>query len=114
MKRAITKPHHDPSGGVSGADGTATFLAHPLFDELDRHFARFLERLAGGARPELALAAALVSHQRTDGGICLDLAAVAGRSLPTAAEKGPSVLRQSGPTETSRGVCRQSRGRTRA
>ena len=91
MKRAITKPHHDPSGGVSGADGTATFLAHPLFDELDRHFARFLERLAGGARPELALAAALVSHQRTDGGICLDLAAVAGKSLPTAAEKGPSV-----------------------
>lgn len=56
------------------------------FMELDRHFARFVERLSGSAQPELALAAALVSQQRGAGHICVDLASYAGGNFPTDAE----------------------------
>jgi exodeoxyribonuclease V alpha subunit len=57
-----------------------------IFSDLDRHFARFIERLAGGDNPELALAAATVSRKRSEGHICLDLPAVAGKKLPDAAD----------------------------
>ncbi len=56
------------------------------FSELDRHFARFMERLAGASRPELHLAAALVSCHRGQGHICLDLKTVAGKPWPVAKE----------------------------
>lgn len=59
--------------------------AYDTFSDLDRHFASFMERLAGGGQPELALAAALVSQKRSEGHICLDLAAVAGKTSPDAA-----------------------------
>jgi exodeoxyribonuclease V alpha subunit len=48
------------------------------FADIDCHFARFVERLSGGANPELALAAALLSRSRAEGNICLDLRTVAG------------------------------------
>ena len=54
----------------------------PEFSDLDRHFAGFIELQAGGNRPLLALAAALVSRARSEGNICLDLAAMAGTMFP--------------------------------
>ncbi len=42
-------------------------------NDLDVHFARFMERLAGGGSPELALAAALASHATGQGDICVNL-----------------------------------------
>lgn len=52
--------------------------ARAVLNQLDvssmsRHFARFLGRLAGGAAPELELAAALVSQAAEQGHVCLDL-----------------------------------------
>ncbi len=41
--------------------------------DLDVHFARFMERLAGGTAPELALVAALASHATGQGDICVNL-----------------------------------------
>ena len=67
----------------AGEDAVGTpALPGGAFSELDRHFARFIERRAGGNRPEVALAAALVSYYRSQGHICLDLAAVAGQWWP--------------------------------
>ncbi len=66
-----------------GEDAAGTpALPGGAFSELDRHFARFIERLAGGNQPEVALAAALVSYYRGQGHTCLDLAAVAGQWWP--------------------------------
>ena len=44
-----------------------------LLSDLDVHFARFMNRLAGGGSPELALAAALASHASGQGDICINL-----------------------------------------
>ena len=44
-----------------------------MLTDLDWHFARFMERLAGDASPELALAAALASHATGQGDICVNL-----------------------------------------
>ncbi len=44
-----------------------------MLTDLDWYFARFMERLAGGASPELALAAALASHATGQGDICVNL-----------------------------------------
>jgi len=44
-----------------------------VLSELDLHFGRFMERLAGAPFPEIALAAALVSRTTREGHICLDL-----------------------------------------
>jgi len=52
------------------------------FSDLDLQFARLAERLGGPESPELALAAALASRARAEGHICLDLADLAGCSLP--------------------------------
>ena len=70
---------------------TAEVLAHPVFRDLDRHFARLMERITGTENPALALAAALASHRRGDGDICVDLTALAGKPFPTepAAENPP-------------------------
>jgi exodeoxyribonuclease V alpha subunit len=54
-----------------------------MFSSLDIHFARFMAELNGTDAPELFLAAALVSHYRGMGHVCLDLSSVAGRPLPT-------------------------------
>ena len=57
-------------------------LGSSAFSDLDRHFAAFIEQQDGGDRPRLALAAALVSRQRGEGHICLDLEGVAGTTCP--------------------------------
>ena len=54
----------------------------PFFTPLDLHFARFLVRISGSSAPALFIAAALVSRYRSDGHICIDLASLAGKSLP--------------------------------
>jgi exodeoxyribonuclease V alpha subunit len=56
-------------------------LGQEGFSSLDRHFARFMLRLADGAEPALGLAAALVSRQAGRGHVCLDLAESAGQPL---------------------------------
>ena len=50
----------------------------PSFSPLDLHFARFIARISGDARPELFWAAALASRSTQEGNICLDLPAWAG------------------------------------
>ena len=68
------------------------FLRQEGFSSLDGHFARFVMRLAGRqAHPALGLAAALVSRQTAEGHVCLDLAEIAGRSLPGAEAAGPGL-----------------------
>ena len=57
-------------------------IASAVFSDLDRHFTAFIEQQGGGGQPLVALAAALVSHQRGDGHICLDLELVAGSAFP--------------------------------
>lgn len=59
-----------------------------ILGSLDLHFARFLCRLAGQERWELALAAALTSSWTAAGHVCLDLAQVAGRTLPLELDGG--------------------------
>ncbi len=46
---------------------------------LDYHFAQFIEKVSGEENPELALAAALLSHYREKGNTCLDLSMLAGK-----------------------------------
>lgn len=53
--------------------GNPALLDPALFQPIDRHFARLMERLAGQANEALALAAALLSRARAAGHICLDL-----------------------------------------
>jgi exodeoxyribonuclease V alpha subunit len=57
-------------------------IGSSAFSDLDRHFTAFIEAQAGGDRPSLALAAALVSRWRSEGHICLDLEGVAGTVFP--------------------------------
>jgi exodeoxyribonuclease V alpha subunit len=56
-------------------------LDSSAFADIDRHFARFIERLSGRANPELALAAALVSRSRGAGNVCLDLRTATGEDF---------------------------------
>ena len=57
-------------------------LESDAFAEIDRHFARFLERLSGAPNPDVALAAALASRSQRSGNICIDLRTVAGTRFP--------------------------------
>lgn len=63
------------------------------FTDLDRHFAAFIEGQAGGEQPSLALAAALVSHWRSNGHICLDLEEIAGTVFPDPPGEGVISIR---------------------
>src|SRR6266567_8990571 len=80
-----------PAGPQERTEPQASLLLDtPEFGDIDRHFARFLERLSGGPNPPLALAAALVSRSRAQGHSCLVLRAVAGRMFPDDdANRGP-------------------------
>jgi exodeoxyribonuclease V alpha subunit len=62
------------------------------FSDLDRHFAGFIEAQEGGKRPLLAMAAALVSHWRSEGHICLDLAEIAGAPFPDQPVEGVKAV----------------------
>jgi exodeoxyribonuclease V alpha subunit len=57
-----------------------------LLSRLDVHFARMLERIGDEHRPEVLLAAALASHQVSEGHVCFDLA----QPPPVAREEGES------------------------
>jgi len=63
-------------------DDIRQLIGSGAFSDLDRHFAAFIEGQAGGERPLLGLAAALVSRWRSNGHICLDLEEVAGTVFP--------------------------------
>ena len=56
-------------------------FASDTFSALDRRFAAFMAELSGGNAAEVLLAAALVSRQREEGHICIDLDAIAGKPL---------------------------------
>ncbi len=64
------------------------FLEAGVFSPLDRHFARFIQRIADAPNPSVILAAALVSRSRRDGHICADLSEWAGRPLDMDSETG--------------------------
>src|SRR3954471_1638601 len=54
------------------------------FSALDQQFGRFLERLAGGAAPEVCLAAKCASRARAAGHICVTVKEIAGfQGAPT-------------------------------
>lgn len=63
-------------------------VAVGVFEPLDLEFGRLMERLAGAPCPVVRLAASLVSHRRSQGDVCLDLAEVAGESW----EMGPGEI----------------------
>ena len=69
-----------------------------VLSALDVHFARAMGRIAGESRPEVLLAAALVSRQVSNGHVCLDLPQVAGGAAlvddsgtPLALQSWPSL-----------------------
>ncbi|HOX02144.1 MAG TPA: exodeoxyribonuclease V subunit alpha [Verrucomicrobiota bacterium] len=62
------------------------------FHPIDRHFSGLMRRLAGGAAPELALAAALASRQLADGHSCVCLADFADRPLPNGNASGSAIV----------------------
>ncbi|HKI69005.1 MAG TPA: exodeoxyribonuclease V subunit alpha [Verrucomicrobiae bacterium] len=68
-------------------------LRNAAFGPIDRHFAKFVERLAGGENPELALAAAIVSQHRQQGNICVHLPQIASTELPSSIENETSRAR---------------------
>lgn len=74
---------------VSPRDPVTALAEWGLLSELDRHFARFIDRLAGGGSPELALAAALASHATGQGDICVNLRQWVRRWHALAGEKPP-------------------------
>lgn len=84
----MNKSIADNTGPETAAD---SLLDSAEFNDIDSHFARFLERLSGGANPELALAAALVSRSRREGNICLDLRTTAAEGF--FAETSPDAVR---------------------
>jgi exodeoxyribonuclease V alpha subunit len=65
-------------------------LVGPPFAGLDAEFAALLERMEGGSRPELRLAAALVSRRRSEGQVCLDLAMSSGVAVEN--DAGATVM----------------------
>ena len=73
-------------------DDIHQLISSGAFSDLDRHFAGFIESQAGGERPSLALAAALVSHWRSEGHICLDLAEIAGALFPDQPVEGVKAV----------------------
>src|SRR5689334_6541163 len=77
-----TKPSVEANKPNRTDEPVARWLRSQSFTDIDRHFARFMERLSGAPNPEVALAAALASRSQGQGNICLDLRAVAGMTFP--------------------------------
>lgn len=77
---------------MTGPDWLAAWREGGLLTDLDLHFARFIDRLAGAAgSPELTLAAALASHASGQGDICVNLPQWARRGL-VGAEATPALV----------------------
>lgn len=70
------------------ANPVSRLLESEEFTHIDRHFARFMERLSGPPNPEATLAAALASRSQGQGSICLDLRAMAGTVFPSETASG--------------------------
>ena len=67
--------------------------ASGALEPIDLHFGRLMQRLAQGREAEaIALAAALLSRERSRGHSCIDLRDWAGRTLPAEASTPPSPL----------------------
>src|SRR5262249_60492980 len=79
----------DRGGSMSLVAQLAALRDAGHLTDLDVHLADLLARLAGGATPELVLAAALVSHRTGEGNVCADLMAAAGRPLVEGAPDAP-------------------------
>lgn len=96
MNPASTHPNNagqmetHPPANASGL--LALLFQRELLSDLDLHFARFMERLAGGNTPELALAAALASHATGQGDICVNLRQWARRWKAIAGESPEAAL----------------------
>ncbi|MFW5855491.1 MAG: exodeoxyribonuclease V subunit alpha [Thermodesulfobacteriota bacterium] len=72
------------------AEALNRYLEAGIFSPLDRHFARFIERIAEKSDPSAVLAAALVSRAQREGHICADLSELAGSALEIDSEdEGP-------------------------
>ena len=52
-----------------------------ILSDLDIQLGRFLAKLSGGEKAEVALAAAMASHYQGEGNICLDLLSLAGKPI---------------------------------
>jgi len=79
--------------GIGPIDATLDrLLQSEEFTDIDRPFARFMERLSGAPNSEVTMAAALASRSQRRGSICLDLRTVAGTVFPEAST--PANVRQ--------------------
>ena len=67
-------------------DAERLFLDSDFFSDIDREFARMIDRLSGSGDSLVALSAALVSQARGEGHTCLNLRAIAGTTLKTSGE----------------------------
>ena len=74
-------PAAEPNGMPYDRD-IQSLLEQAALSEIDIHFARLMTRLSGQDTPDLFLAAALVSHAKSEGNVCLDLSAWAGKPFP--------------------------------
>ena len=72
-------------------DAERLFLESDFFSDIDREFARLMNRLAGGGNPFVTLAAALVSQARGGGHTCLNLRELAGTKISTSADGEISI-----------------------
>ena len=67
------------------------FLQSNFFSDIDRAFARLIDRLSGSGDSLVALSAALVSQARGEGHTCLNLRAIAGTTLKTSGEEDHGI-----------------------
>ena len=67
---------------MSRIPSLAALLESAEFRPIDRHFAGLMQQFAGGDRPELVLAAALVSRRLAEGHCGFALDELAGKSFP--------------------------------
>ncbi|MBE2294858.1 MAG: exodeoxyribonuclease V subunit alpha [Phycisphaerales bacterium] len=90
MNKNIDIKSRWPVPSVGGPVESALSIAHQrgLLSDLDIHFARFINRLAGDGSPELAWAAALASHATGQGDICVNLPQWLRRTLGSAGRDG--------------------------
>ena len=79
-----------------------------VLSALDEHFARAMGRIAGESRPEVLLAAALVSRQVSNGHVCLDLSQVAGGAALVDDSGTPLALQSWPPLDAWRATLRSS------
>lgn len=73
------------------ADAERLSLESDFFSDIDREFARLIDRLSGGGDSLVALTAALVSKARGEGHTCLNLRAIAGTTLKTSGEEEQGI-----------------------